>query len=105
MVVLIGQLNGKIEEIVRRDNPMLHYPIKTDIHCANQVFWACDNVIIFHRPELLKIEKYGKDKKDTRKLIHVSIIKSRFGKVGNVWLQENFSKGQINEMPKVNVPS
>lgn len=103
MVILIGQLNGNIEEITRRENPALHYPIKTDIHNGNQVFWACNNVILYHRPELLKIQKYGMEKKDSKRLIHITFIKQRFGKIGNIWLQENFSKGRIDEFPKINV--
>ncbi len=105
MVILIGQLNGNIEETTRRENPTLHYPIKTDVHCGNQVFWACNNVILYHRPELLKIAKYGIEKRDTKKLIHLAYIKQRFGKIGNIWLLENFAKGQINEIPTINLPS
>lgn len=105
MVIIIGQLNGNIEDNTRRENPMLHYPIKTDVHNGNQVFWACDNVMLFHRPELLKIEKYGKEKRDAKKLIHIAFIKSRFGKIGNIWLQENFAKGRIDEFPKINLPN
>lgn len=102
MVLLIGQLNGNIEDNIRRENPNLHYPIKTDVHCGNQIFWACDNVLLFHRPELLKISKYGTGKKDTKRLVHIAFIKSRFGKTGNIWLQENFAKGRIDEFPKIN---
>lgn len=102
MVILIGQLNGNIEENTRRENTALHYPIKTDVHCGNQVFWACNNVILYHRPELLKIQKYGLEKRDSKKLIHLNIIKQRFGKIGSIWLQENFVKGQINEFPQIN---
>ncbi len=105
MVILIGQLNGNIEENTRRENPTLHYPIKTDVHCGNQVFWACNNVILYHRPELLGIKKYGVEKRDSKKLIHLAYIKQRFGKIGNIWLQENFSRGQINEFPAINVPT
>ncbi len=103
MVILIGQLNGNIEEVIRRENPMLHYPIKTDVHCGNQVFWACNNVILYHRPELLGIEKYGKEKRFTKNLIHLNCIKQRFGKIGSIWLQANFGKGRIDEPPKINV--
>lgn len=105
MVILIGQLNGNIEDVTRRENSSLHYPIKTDVHCGNQVFWACNNVILYHRPELLKIQKYGTEKRDTKRLIHIAYIKQRFGKIGNIWLQENFAKGGIIEFPRINIPS
>ncbi len=105
MVILIGQLNGNIEDNIRIENPNLHYPKKTDIHCNNQLYWACDNVIIYHRPELLGIQKYGREKKDTKKLVHLTCIKSRKGKTGNLWLQENFAEGGIIEFPKQHLPS
>lgn len=103
MVILIGQLNGNIEDIKRQENNMFHYPIKTDVHCGNQVFWACNNVLLYHRPELLGIEKYGKEKRPTANLIHLRCIKQRFGKIGNIWLHANFSKGRIEDPPSINV--
>ncbi len=79
LVIFLGQLNGEIEKTIRRDNADLQFPVKTDIHCGNQLFWACDDVLIFHRPELLNIVKYGKIPAPllTIDLIHCVWIKSR----------------------------
>ena len=97
LIVVIGQLNGDIEQPIRKENPLFHYPKKTDIHGSNQMFWACDTVIIFHRPEILYIEKYGREKRDTKQLIHIAFIKTRHGKLGHVWLKNELHKGLITD--------
>lgn len=99
-VIFLAQLNGEIEKPIRRDNPALHFPVKTDIHCGNQIFWACDYVFIFHRPELLNIEKYGKEPVVTKKVIHGSCIKVRGGRTGEVWFLNEFEKGLIRQIER-----
>lgn len=95
MVILLGQLNGEIEKHTRRETPNLQFPVKTDIHCGNQIYWACDHIFIIHRPELINLDVYGKNKIPTKKLIHVAYIKARGGRVGNLWFEEDFAKGRI----------
>lgn len=100
MVIFLTQLNGEIEKVIRRDNPALHFPIKTDIHCGNQVYWACDNVMIFHRPELLNLEKYGNKPYalNPQGLIHCAAIKSRKNKISNIFFENQFSEGNMIEI-------
>lgn len=100
-VIFISQLNGEIEKPIRRDNPALHYPVKTDIHCGNQIYWACDNVLIYHRPEKLDIEVYGKGKKAviSKDLVHCAWIKSRKNFGGNLWFKQEFNKGSMRQIP------
>lgn len=97
MVIFLGQLNGNIEDLRRRENPDFHHPIKTDIHAQNQIFWACDDVIVAHRPEILGIEKYGKNPfpMRSRGLIHLAWIKSRKNKAGSLWFRNEFKEGKI----------
>ena len=98
-VIFLAQLNGEIEKPLRRDNPSLHFPVKTDIHWGGQIYWACDYVFIYHRPELLGIEKYShKHPANTKKLIHMACIKSRGGKIGNVWFKEEFEVGNVRQV-------
>lgn len=98
MVLLIGQLNGEIEKILRIENNTLHYPKKTDIHCGNQIFWACDVVVIFNRPELLGIKLYTTKKIPTKRLIHACFLKVRNGNPGSAWLEAHLEKAQILEL-------
>lgn len=95
MVIFLSQLNGEIEKATRRENSSLHFPVKTDIHCGNQIYWACDHVFIIHRPELIGITAYGQNKLPTKKLLHIAYIKARGGKSGNIWFEEYFDKGRI----------
>lgn len=100
LVIYLGQLNGEIEKSIRRDNPNLHYPMKTDIHCGNQVFWACDDVLVFHRPELLHIDKYGTKPfpMATRGLVHCAWLKSRKNTSGSIWFRERFNEGNMDQI-------
>lgn len=99
IVIFLGQLNGEIEKTIRRDTPTLQYPVKTDIHCGNQIYWACDDVVIFHRPEILHITKYGQNPPlNTKNLIHCAWIKSRKNGGGNIWFKEIFSEGSMVEI-------
>lgn len=95
LVLLVGQLNNVIESEVRIRNPDLHYPIKSDIYAQAQIYNACDGVLIIHQPELLGILKYGKNQYNTANLVHLQLVKQRFGKVGSIWLKNEFSKGRL----------
>lgn len=101
MVIPLMQLNGAIETSERRNNPVLHYPIRTDLHGSNQMSMALDNITIFHRPSLINLGIYGdkdsmqKQINDTKHLVHGAVIKSRKGKVGNTWFKEDFAHTQL----------
>lgn len=98
-VIFLNQLNGEIENPKRRSDATLHFPVKTDIHCGSQTYWACDNVMIFHRPEILHILKYGnKFPVSTKDLIHCAWIKSRKNKPGNIWFKNEFHEGGMRQV-------
>lgn len=97
MVNWLHQLNNEIEKTERIRNPLLHYPVKPDIHYGSQLWWACDNVAVIHVPRLLHITEYGKHELDTTNLLHIALLKSRFGQPGNVWLREDFARGRIHD--------
>lgn len=100
MVNLLGQLNNLIEDTKRILTPALHYPQKSDIYAQGQLYNACDNVFVIHKPELLKIEFYGRRKLPTKDLIHLIKLKSRHGKIGSIWLKDNLANGTIDPFPK-----
>ncbi|MBS1960736.1 MAG: hypothetical protein JST04_00865 [Bdellovibrionales bacterium] len=96
--IVLNQLNGNIEQPVRKDNPNNHYPLKTDIHGSNQLYHACDNVIIVHRPELIGIELYGPRSIKTKGLVHGNGIKYRHGQTGSFWLIAELNKGRFRPL-------
>ncbi len=95
MIILLGQLNSNIEDVQRLTKKELHYPQKSDIYAQARVYHAADTVMTVHRPELLKISKYGKSQKPTKDLLHLQILKARHGVVGNIWLRFNQVSGEI----------
>jgi replicative DNA helicase len=98
MVNLLGQLNNKIEDTNRLLRPELHYPQKSDIFAAGQVFNACDNVFVIHQPMLLKLNTYGTRNLNTDKLIHLIRLKARHGNVGSLWFENRLHEGKIVEI-------
>ena len=69
----------------------------SDIYAQAQLFNACDNVLTIHQPELLGILFYGRNQYKTSNLMHLQILKQRFGKVGSVWLYNDLGKGRVYE--------
>ncbi len=97
MSIILGQCNANIEQPIRRENNFLHYPIKSDIHGSNQMYMACDNVLVAHRPKLLKLEKYGPLNIVTKDLMHGALIKGRFAGAGNLWFKDELDFGRFSE--------
>lgn len=97
--ILLGQLNDKIEDKMRRDGNAgsLHYPTKTDIHGSKQAYQAADVVMVIHRPELLNLETYGKHRFPTKDLIALHTLKNRNGESGLTRLKQNLATGTIEE--------
>ena len=102
MVIILGQLNDKIEQPERIKNPILHYPTKTDLHGSKQIFHIADTVIAIHRPELLNISAYGPKYYPSEDLIAIHILKSRLvGKIGLIRFRQDFAHGTLEYIQKV----
>ena len=97
LVIFLGQLNNNIEKIERIKNVEVQYPIKSDIYAQGEIYNACDGVFTIHRPELLGILKYGKNLYNTNGLVHLQVLKMRFGKVGSIWFKNELHRGLISE--------
>ena len=99
MVIYVGQLNDKIEDIERRDpmKPQLHYPTKRDIHGSKSAYRDADCVIVIHAPEQLGINNYGKHGYETKGLLALHLLKMRNGTPGIIRLRQDLSKGIIQQ--------
>lgn len=96
VIILLGQLNDKIEDPERIANSYLHYPKKRDIHGSKSVFMASDAVFAINKPEDLHITKYGPHEYPTQGLIAFHVLKNRlFGTKGLIRMRENFEKGTL----------
>ena len=76
-VIQIAQMNRNIESSERINNPMSHYPMRSDISSSDAIFQASDYVFVIHRPEILNIQEYGPDHLPTINKIYLHILKNR----------------------------
>jgi replicative DNA helicase len=96
LIIMLGQLNDKIEQPDRLKNPLLHFPKKTDIHGSKSVFFTSDSVIVVNRPELLQLEYYGKTNIPTQDLVVWHVLKSRLnGQEGIIKMKQDFAHGTL----------
>jgi replicative DNA helicase len=100
LTLMIWQLNDKIEEPHRVDNPAQHFPRKGDLFGSKKGYQAADYVIVLHSPETLGIEFYGRKRHPTENLLAVHFLKRRNGAVGYTLLQKQFDKGMLVQQPK-----
>lgn len=96
MVIMLGQLNDKLEAPERIKTPQLQYPKRTDIHGSKSVYMISDTVIIVNRPEMLGITRYGPRFYETKGLVCWHFLKSRLnGTEGIVRMRQSFDKGTL----------
>lgn len=76
-VVQLAQMNRNIESSERINNPMSHYPMRSDLSSSDAIFQASDYVHVMHRPEILGIQEYGPDHLPTKDKIYIHILKNR----------------------------
>jgi len=76
-IIQIAQMNRNIESSERINNPMSHYPMRSDISSSDAIFQASDYVFVMHRPEILNIQEYGPDHLPTMNKIYLHILKNR----------------------------
>lgn len=95
LVILVGQLNDKIEDPKRLTNKSMQAPTRTDLHGSKQIYWACDYIWVAHQPILFNIERYTRMNYPTEGLIAFHLIKSRKGVPGLIRLREKLAEGNI----------
>ena len=76
-VIQITQMNREIERPERINNPLSHYPMRSDLSSSDAVFQASDYVFVVHRPELLNITEYGPNHLPTSNKIYLHLLKNR----------------------------
>lgn len=78
-IIQLSQMNRSIENSERIENFNLHYPMRSDIFGSETVYQVSDYVLVLHRPEILGIKAYGRDKLPTAGLVYLHCIKVREG--------------------------
>jgi replicative DNA helicase len=80
-IIQVSQMNRDIEKPERINNPMLHYPMRSDLSSSDSVFQGSDYVIVIHRPETLQILQYGPRGLPTRNIVYLHFLKNREGEL------------------------
>ena len=76
-VIQIAQMNRNIETPERINNPLSHYPMRSDISSSDAIFQASDYVMVIHRPEMLGIQEYGPNHLPTQNKVYIHVLKNR----------------------------
>lgn len=76
-VIQIAQMNRNIEASERINNPLGHYPMRSDISSSDSIFQASDYVHVIHRPEILGIVEYGPNHLPTTNKVYIHVLKNR----------------------------
>ena len=76
-IVQLAQMNRNIEAPERINNPLLHYPMRSDLSSSDAIFQASDYVLVIHRPEILNISEYGPNHLPTQNKVYIHILKNR----------------------------
>ena len=76
-VIQIAQMNRNIESSERINNPLSHYPMRSDLSSSDAMFQASDYVLVMHRPEILNIQEYGPNHLPTQNKVYMHMLKNR----------------------------
>lgn len=76
-VVQLTQMNRNIEAPERINNPLSHYPMRSDLSTSDAIFQASDYVLVIHRPEILNIQEYGPNHLPTQNKVYIHVLKNR----------------------------
>ena len=76
-IVQLTQMNRNIEAPERINNPLSHYPMRSDLSSSDAIFQASDYVLVIHRPEILNINEYGPNHLPTQNKVYIHVLKNR----------------------------
>lgn len=76
-IIQITQMNRNIESSERINNPLGHFPMRSDLSSSDAIFQASDYVLVVHRPEILNIAEYGPNRLPTANKVYIHILKNR----------------------------
>lgn len=76
-VIQIAQMNRNIEAPERINNPLSHYPMRSDFSSSDAIFQGSDYVMALHRPEILNIQEYGPNHLPVKNKVYIHILKNR----------------------------
>ena len=76
-IIQLAQMNRNIEQPERINNPMSHYPMRSDLSSSDSIFQASDYVLVINRPEILNIQEYGPNHLPVNNKVYLHMLKNR----------------------------
>lgn len=78
-IIQISQMNRNIETPERINNPVTHFPMRSDLAASDALFQASDYVLVIHRPETLQLQFYGVNRLPVKNKVYLHFLKVREG--------------------------
>ncbi len=96
-VIQISQMNRNIETPERINNPVTHFPMRSDLAASDAIFQASDYVLAIHRPELLQLQFYGPNRLPVKNKVYLHLLKVREGEPCILSFENELKYGDLIE--------
>ena len=96
-IIQISQMNRNIETPERINNPVTHYPMRSDLSASDAIFQASDYVMALSRPEILSLQFYGINRLPVKNKVYLHLLKVREGEPCILCFENNLKYGDLIE--------
>lgn len=96
-IIQISQMNRNIETPERINNPVTHYPMRSDLSASDAIFQASDYVMALSRPEILSLQFYGTNRLPVKNKVYLHLLKVREGEPCILCFENNLKYGDLIE--------
>ena len=96
-IIQISQMNRNIETPERINNPVTHFPMRSDLAASDAIFQASDYVLAIHRPEVLQLQFYGVNRLPVKNKVYLHLLKVREGEPCILSFENELKYGDLVE--------
>ena len=96
-IIQISQMNRNIETPERINNPVTHFPMRSDLSASDAIFQASDYVLVINRPEILNLQFYGINRLPVKNKVYLHLLKVREGEPCILVFENNLKYGDLIE--------
>lgn len=96
-IIQLSQLNRNCESPERINNPIGHYPLRSDLFASDSIYHASDYIVALSRPELLGISTYGPHRLPVKNKIYMHFLKVREGEPCILMFENGLKYGDLIE--------
>lgn len=97
-IIQISQMNRNIETPERINNPVTHYPMRSDLAASDAIFQASDYVMALNRPEILSLQYYGVNRLPVKNKVYLHLLKVREGEPCIIPFENELKYGNLVEI-------